>query len=196
MRKPVSVCLAAALLVCCGSGRRDWRIPACQGESNETCRLDGVIVDEARRTFLLSHPPGSRCPEGPLPVVFAWHGSGSNGAKLRSHLGLEEAIGGRAVVIYPDGLPRNDTNGFTGWNRDPDGDDLRFFDAMLDALDPEPCIDTTRVFSVGHSRGGRFVEVLACQRAASHRALAWVAPGAGEESNSPGPAPPRIAHRR
>lgn len=190
------ICVGASLLVCCGSGRRDWRISACEGETAATCRLDRVLVDSQSRTFLVSQPPGGRCPDGPLPIVFAWHGSGGNGAQLRSYLGLDEVVAGHAVVVYPDGLPRSETGGFTGWNRDPDGDDLHFFDAMLEALGREPCLDRTRVFSVGHSRGGRFVEVLACQRAEAHRALAMIAAGAWNVASCPGRAPLWMAHGR
>ena len=154
------------------------------------------MVDGARRTYLLSRPPTSHCPAGPLPIVFAWHGSGGNGAQLRSYLALEHAIAGRAVVVYSDGLPRDETDGFTGWNRDPDGDDLRFFDVLLETLGREPCIDTTRVFSVGHSRGGRFVEVLACRRARSHRAFAMIAAGAWNVKDCAGQTPIWIAHGR
>lgn len=161
------------------------------------CRVDSVVVDGQPRTYLLSPPPGPSCPDGPLPVVFAWHGSGGNGAQLRSYLGLEEVTAGRAVFVYPDGLPRDELDGFTGWNRDPDGADLRFFDALSQVLDHEPCADTTRVFSVGHSRGGRFVEVLACHRADGHRALAAIAAGAWNVTACPGgQAPLWITHGR
>jgi polyhydroxybutyrate depolymerase len=54
--------------------------------------------------------------------------------------------------------------------------DVAFFDAMLDDLRARYCVDPNRVFATGFSRGGFFVNALACERGDK---LAAIAPQSG-----------------
>lgn len=188
------------LLFACGCGQ-DWRIPPCENESAKTCEVINVDVDGKARTALVSKLGGVDCSQGKLPVILVWHGSRSNGASVRQNvnhdfadLRLEATVAGKALFVYPDGLSHIDCQGFTCWDRSPSGRDLRFFDALLTTLAQRYCVRTERVFSIGHSRGGRFVEVLACYRAARHHALASIAAGGGNVSTCPGRAPIWLSH--
>jgi polyhydroxybutyrate depolymerase len=108
-----------------------------------------------------------------------------------------DAIGEeRPVVVYPFGLPREELDGRTGWNRDPEGNDVAYFDALVAELAATSCIDPERVFSVGHSRGGRFVDVLGCFRGDEHRALASISAGTGNHASCEDSAPMWITHGR
>lgn len=176
----------------------EWARPPCEGETAETCVVDSVDVNGEPRCFVVSVPPAGA---SDLPILFDWHGSGGSGAAERrtmngelEGLALEAAIDGRALVVYPDGRPHPDCNGNTCWDRAPDGADVAFFDALLQALPARWPADPSRVFSLGHSRGGRFVEVLACHRAGSHRALASMAAGTGNVTACPGRAPMWLSH--
>jgi polyhydroxybutyrate depolymerase len=82
----------------------------------------------------------------------------------------------------------------TCWDRDPVGRDVEFFDALVEFLSNSYCIDPKRVFSVGHSRGGRFVEVLACNRDESHRAVASIAAGVNNVTRCGGNPPIWLSH--
>lgn len=184
----VAVGLAAGALACAPNPS------TCEGEEPGDCRVDSATVDGRTRTWLVSHRARLDCAQGPVPLVLAFHGAGSNGQELRGYLGLEDLLGPSALVVYPDGLPRSDTMGQTGWNRDPAGDDLRFFDLLVARLAEDPCVDTGRLFAVGHSRGGRFTEVLACHRGERHRALASIAAGTDNAATCPQRAPFWLTH--
>lgn len=104
------------------------------------------------------------------PLVFAWHGHGGN----MRFSARQYDIQGRwteAIGVYPQGLP---TKGLTdptgskpGWQQKAgdDGDrDLHFFDALYRKLDSIYKVDHRRVYSVGHSNGGRFTYLLWAKR--------------------------------
>ena len=181
----------------------DWRITPCEGETDETCRVQSLDVAGRRRSYLVSRRGGYDCSNGLLPAVVWFHGSGGNGASDRAQINdtwpelrIEEEVAGGAVFVYPDGTPHPDCRCRACWDRDPDGADIAFFDALIGQLTQDYCIDPTRVFAVGHSRGGRFVEVLACHRADTVAAAAMIAAGANNVSSCPGALPILIAHGR
>ncbi len=126
------------------------------------------------RTFEL-YVPEDYDPSQAYPVVFAWHGGGSMGAWAQSYFGIEEQPGAEVIVVYPDGL--EDDWGSTGWEVDPDGHDFVFFDALLDHLAANLCVDETRLFSAGFSWGAYFSNSLGCYRADVLTAFASVAGG-------------------
>lgn len=190
--------IASIGLAGCGE---DWRIEPCVGESDETCRVDTLTVDGRERSYVVSRRHGYDCSGGEVPLVLMWHGSGGNGASFRANmnddfdaLDFEATVGANALVVYPDGLPHWDCWRRTCWDRDPEGYDLAFFDALVPRLAEEFCVDTSRVFSLGHSRGGRFVEVLACHRSEAHRAVASIAAGVGNVEDCPGRVPIWLSH--
>ena len=41
--------------------------------------------------------------DGPLALVFAYHGLGGKGADMRSYLDMEKLAGGKTLFVYPDG---------------------------------------------------------------------------------------------
>ncbi len=87
-----------------------------------------------------------------------------------------------ATVVYPQGLP---TKGITdpegkknGWQQkkgDYEDRDLAFFDVMLKTFRSDSSIDMRRVYSTGHSNGGRMTYLLWSERG---DAFAAVAPSA------------------
>ncbi|MBN2197356.1 MAG: Ricin and poly(3-hydroxybutyrate) depolymerase fusion [Polyangiaceae bacterium] len=133
-----------------------------------------LMVGGAERTYVLSVPE-SYDASTPLPLVFAWHGLGGDGAMARMYFRIEDASGGGAIFAYPDGLPNE--QGQAGWDLAADGGDVAYFDTLLAALSAEYCVDASRVFSTGHSFGGFFTNRLGCSRASVLRAVAPVAGG-------------------
>lgn len=135
-----------------------------------------VEVAGTSRSYLVSAPDEHQ-PGHAYPLVFAWHGRGSNASQARSYFGVEEAAGGAAIVVYPDGLPVSDNPDDTGWDLAATGRDVALFDALLERLTTEYCVDRERVFSTGHSFGGYISNVLGCVRGDDLRAIAPVAGG-------------------
>lgn len=131
-----------------------------------------IDVDGTERSYIVSLPDGYD-PETPYPLVFAFHGLGGSGQLVTNpfYFGIEQAGGKPTIFVYPDGL---DTGMGAGWANDG-GQDVAFFDAMLASLQENYCVDSSRVFSTGHSYGGIMTHTLACERAPVLRAIAPVA---------------------
>jgi len=144
-----------------------------------------ISVDGRRRTYLLAVPDGYEAGT-PMPVVFAWHGLGGAYDLARREFGIEEASNGQAILVYPQGLHVSLGGGTTGWELAPDGRDVAFFDAMLQQLDDQNCVDRTRVFSAGHSFGGYMTLALGCYRPAALRGIGAVAGGPPAHECEPG----------
>jgi poly(3-hydroxybutyrate) depolymerase len=98
-------------------------------------------------------------------LIFAWHGHG--GSMRNASRWDYEKYWPEAIVVYPQGLP---TKGMTdpqgtkaGWQQkvgDYEDRDLKFFDAMLAELKKDYPVDDKRIFSTGHSNGGKMTYLL------------------------------------
>jgi polyhydroxybutyrate depolymerase len=137
---------------------------------------DSISVRDQARDYILS-VPSSYDDTRPYPLVFAWHGRGSNSAQARSYFGIEESAAGAAIVVYPQGLPMASIGNDTGWDLTGAGVDVALFDALLENVSSNYCIDAARVFSAGHSFGGYMSNELACVRGDDIRAIASIAGG-------------------
>jgi polyhydroxybutyrate depolymerase len=131
-----------------------------------------VTVRGTVREYLLSIP-GDYDPEQPSPVLFDFHGLGSNMTEQATYTELDRQGGERGyVVITPngeDGLLRH-------WSLLPSGNpDVAFVQAMLRATNRRLCIDQARVFATGISNGAMFSTVLACALPGRLAAIATVA---------------------
>jgi polyhydroxybutyrate depolymerase len=138
--------------------------------------LSALTVGTQTRTLVL-HLPSDYDPDRPYPLIFAWHGLGGSGELAQYYFGIEQVTGSDAIIAYPNGLPRSDSGGRTGWDLSPYGHDFEFFDAMVTTLTQGLCIDEKRIFSTGHSFGGYMSNALGCYRPEAHSAVAPVAGG-------------------
>jgi polyhydroxybutyrate depolymerase len=122
-------------------------------------------VGETKREALVVVP--ARLPESGAPLVLAFHGHGGTARnslrKFAVHKHWPEA-----VVVYLQGLPGvqgiTDPDGKrAGWQKNP-GEvadrDVKLVDVVLEQLPKKYKIDLSRVYAMGHSNGGRFVNVL------------------------------------
>lgn len=134
------------------------------------------MANGVARSYQLSIPASYDATQ-PARLVFGMHGLGGNGALLRMYTDVEgeslAAPGGSAsVFVYPDALVL-ETFGATGWEIA----DAALFDAIVAELSAELCIDSSRIFSYGHSFGGYFSNALGCLRGNTLRAIGPVAGG-------------------
>lgn len=132
------------------------------GESKpESFTVDGV---ERHALVFTNSKPASTAG---APVVFVFHGHGGTAQYAARRFRIHE-LWPEAVVVYMQGIPGvkgiTDAEGVrNGWQKAP-GEvadrDLKFFDAALERMRTKYKIDPNRVYVMGHSNGGRFVNVL------------------------------------
>jgi polyhydroxybutyrate depolymerase len=134
-----------------------------------------------RRSALVHVPPGAAAGQR-LPIVLAFHpsGSGSNGAFMAAYTGLSVVGDGEGfLAVYP-----NSTGG--PWNQSSTApnapDDVRFTSDLLDVLEDRWCIDPRRVYATGVSAGGGMVARLGCRLSTR---IAAIAPVAGSYAGLP-----------
>lgn len=118
-------------------------------------------VTVGKRSFLLHVP---KDPVNPSPVVYTFHGRGSNAQQQLLLTGFEQVSEeGRFIVVAPDA--RNGRWDFAGG----DWDYLR---AVADAV---PCADKTRTYASGISMGSAMTFALACAQERTFAAFGGVA---------------------
>jgi polyhydroxybutyrate depolymerase len=131
-------------------------------------------VDGIERHALLSLPKNS---SAKAPLIFAFHGAGDTMDNF-SGIDLEHSWP-EAIVVYPQGLPRDPSFGPGGtWQTEKaqNGDrDLKFFDVALAALRAKYRVDDTRIYAMGFSNGAKFTYLLWAQRPFVFAALGPVA---------------------
>jgi poly(3-hydroxybutyrate) depolymerase len=125
----------------------------------------------------------------PVPVLFAFHGSGTSGQEFlgQSYGNVRDGAAGRVLLLGPNALS---WNGETAWVDPFSGDqgngvtgaDVDLFDALMDHLMANYCIDAGRVFAMGHGDGAIISNQLACLRGNVLRGVGSFA-GAGPEAN-------------
>jgi len=148
-----------------------------------------IHVGTLDRTYILSIPTGYN-PDKPLPLLFAWHGRTGSASGFRSNGtsyggGVEKAAAGKAIFVYPDGLPVTSDPSDTGWiDTDPNSRDFQLFDALLAKISNDLCVDPKRVFSYGHSFGAFMSEGLGCHRGDVLRGIGPVAGGPPYKSST------------
>lgn len=154
--------------------------------ARETFTVDGV----ERQAIVY---PGSKGPGA--PVVFVFHGHGGTAQNVARRFRIHE-LWPEAVVVYMQGIPgvvgiRDPDAARNGWQKSPGqaGDrDIKFFDAALERTQKKYNGDPNRVYVLGHSNGGRFVNVLWSMRGDK---LAALCSGAGPGGRLIENAPPK-----
>ena len=134
-----------------------------------------VTVDGTDREYRLSVPDGYD-PSKPAPLLFDFHGLGSNMEEQALYTELDEQGGARGYVVI---TPNGQGDLLRHWSLLPSAaanPDVAFTQAMLRTTNRTLCIDQQRVFSTGISNGAMFSTVLAC---ALPGRLAAIAPVAG-----------------
>jgi polyhydroxybutyrate depolymerase len=131
-----------------------------------------ITVDGVPREYLLEITASARA-RRPAPLIFNFHGLGSNMTQQAAYSELSDK-GGRAgyVVITPNGAG----SGLKSWKFPPISDsDVRFVKAMLSTTESALCIDRNRVYATGISAGGIFATTLPCAVPGTFAAIAPVA---------------------
>jgi poly(3-hydroxybutyrate) depolymerase len=111
--------------------------------------------------------PDGYDPMRAYPIVFTLHGCGGPD----NYIPMQKQTGKDAIVVRGSGAD----NGC--WTYGSEGDDVKFFDAMLADVESKHCVDSARVFVMGYSSGGWMTNVLECSRGDKLRATGTLSGG-------------------
>ncbi len=153
-----------------------------------------IEVDGRTRGLITVVPAGYR-PDRAHRLVIAFHGRTNSNARARGYFGLEEAVRGPTIFVYPSALRRED--GSFSWSAPDDpteaSPDVALFDAVVTQISSVYCIDQRQVFAVGHSLGAWFANSLGCARGDVLRAIGTIA-GALDRSECRGEVAAMLFH--
>lgn len=135
-----------------------------------------ITVNNVNRSYLL-YVPSSYTRESSMPLVFNFHGLGSNGFEQMVYgdfRNLAEQEG--FIIAHPNGTT---FLGFTHWNvggftEGSPTDDVGFTDALLSEISTNYNINADRVYATGMSNGGYMSFLLGCQMNDKFAAIASV----------------------
>jgi polyhydroxybutyrate depolymerase len=145
-----------------------------QGQAGTTA-VRTLISDGQPRTYRV-HTGASAASDQPLPVVLNFHGRGGSGAAIEQYSGFLPVSDREGfLLVSPDG-----TGSITGWGAGASlpgwpVDDIQFGRDLLQTLKQDFCIDSTRIYAVGHSNGAFMASRLACDLPGEIAAIAPVA---------------------
>lgn len=157
-RRTILICIVLVVLVF------SWSLWLPEARSAVSEQMENFTVDGIeRRAIVYSNSKLV----GDVPAVFVFHGHGGTAQDLARRLRMHE-LWPEAVVVYMQGLPGiagiTDPEGRrNGWQKFPGevGDrDIKFFDAALERIRKKYKTDPDRVYVLGHSNGGRFVNLI------------------------------------
>ena len=136
------------------------------------------------------HVPQSYSGMDPTPLVFNFHGGGSNATDHETMTQMKpRSDTGGFLLVTPEGWPSPSLATSRTWNAGKccgqalhdNVDDIAFVNAMIDAVSEELCVDSKRVFATGFSNGAMLSQRLGCEL--SDR-IAAIAPVSGVLENN------------
>jgi len=171
----VVAAVGLALVPSVAAGAGTTRAGGCGKSAAPGLTTQHLTVDGTDREYLLSIPPSYNASKR-APLLFNFHGLGSDMQQQALYSGLNQKAGAEGyVVITPNGTG----TALRRWSFPPlpgSAADVNFVKAMLATTQRTLCIDPKRVFSTGISNGAIFSTVLACVLPGR---LAAIAPVAG-----------------
>jgi polyhydroxybutyrate depolymerase len=139
---------------------------AFHGERSFDIELPGPLGQQITREYAVRAPLLTDYdPDNAYPVVFVFHGANGTNDFESMDFAADGAAGKNAIFVAPQGilLPGYEDYGL-GWDENCNGYDMPFFDAMLEQVASDFCIDRSLVFAVGFSWGGDMSNSLGCCR--------------------------------
>ena len=139
--------------------------------------INGSLTHDGLDREYIMYIPESYDENEPAPLVFNFHGFGSN-ASQQEFYGDFRAIADTAgfIIVHPEGTVLNGSTHFNvgGFTIGSTVDDVGFTAAMIEKISNEMNIDSERIYSTGMSNGGFMSFLLACQLSDKIAAIASV----------------------
>ncbi|KAI7159869.1 putative ferulic acid esterase [Hortaea werneckii] len=138
---------------------------------------NGVMPDGASTTFTLAGPDGFNREYAihipkyydtnrASPLIMAFPGNGDTAANIEPQTRMSNSeLNPYGIAVYVTGVNRGFVSN-PGWgvpgSANANVDDIGFIKKLVDYLTSNYCVDTGRIFATGHSNGGGFCNVMAC----------------------------------
>ena len=156
--------------------------------------IDASIMHDGEERFYKVYIPAIYDGNTSVPLVFNFHGYGSNAAQQQFYGDFKPiADTENFLVVHPEGLL--DDMGSTHFNAQWQStvDDIGFSSALIDELAANYNINLDRVYSTGMSNGGFMSHTLACELSDKFAAVASVTGSMtiDQVTNTCNPATPR-----
>jgi polyhydroxybutyrate depolymerase len=133
------------------------------------------MFDRVARSFQL-YVPRSYTGARPVPLVFDFHGFGSNAVQQMIYgnfMPLADRDG--FLIVAPDGQGSGEARHFNLTGESGAQDDVAMVRALVAYLESRLCIDSFRIYATGMSDGGAMSSVLGCTASDIFAAVAPVA---------------------
>ena len=149
--------------------------PPPTSESHESRKylISDPSLRPPNRQALLHVPETYHQSSEPVPLILALHGKNQQPSEFEYHTQLSnKTFNAEAIVVYPEGIKLQ-------WTGDPESpprsevDDIAFINVLINHIEHDFRIDTTRMHVVGFSNGGGLAALLACDPQASSRVAAF-----------------------
>lgn len=146
------------------NGNHEARSSGCE-QTQLSSPLSAVMVNGVERHFIMDISNYHHSSPTPARLIFAFHGRTSPNNGL-SYYGLNEGSAENTIIIYPAGLPEEwpHRNWRDPWDKVSNLRDYQLFDAILEEVSNNYCINFDEIYGVGHSLGGWFTSMLNCAR--------------------------------
>lgn len=154
-----------------------WLIPSCKvpSQSSVPGETHAIEVQGTERTYR-SFRPLSGKEATKVPLVFVFHGGGGDAKQAQEHFGFDkQARKNNFMVVYPEAIDGHWNDGRNGEKfaaQDAKIDDVAFFRAVLAEVKDQNIVDTDRIYAMGVSNGGMFVQRLAVEETQTFAAVA------------------------
>lgn len=138
---------------------------SCSGDEGTNDPGNEIDISFESRNYEL-YVPATYNSSAPSPLLIVFHGATQTGKIAQSYGGFDEmGIDQRFIIAYPDAFEGRWADGCFCNEAEYQGvNDVLFTDYLIDEIKSQYNIDDTRIYAVGISQGGIFVQNLACKR--------------------------------
>jgi polyhydroxybutyrate depolymerase len=140
--------------------------PGCgKAKTANTGNGQQITVGTSTRTYNLRIPdPYDMNKPYRLMVAYHWLNGTAQNVTDQNYYGLWSSSAGSTVFVAPQGINN-------GWSNSG-GQDVEFSRTLINQLENQLCIDTSRIFCEGFSMGGSMSYAMACAMGSAIRAVA------------------------
>ena len=143
----------------------------CSATTSPAGGMATIDVSGTTRQYILTLPAGYD-PRHVYPLLFAFHGGSYNAQWVVNgdppqsgpYYGIQAVANDTAILVAPQALSGSWTN--------QNGQDVAYVDAMVSRFEAQLCVDQSRIFATGFSRGAIMTIALGCNDSAKFRAVA------------------------